>query len=202
MSEISVLAMVDASGERRAAITNAHSRDNIAIIPFEGVDDVTRREGGPETYLVHDEGDAIAAVLAHLGERALWAAIVAYSERPAPTAVARAIFSGALAYLGYPFTHEELLESLAVLETRAQNIRERRVKAVRAKANLRRLSNRELQVVTGVSDGLSNKAIGKRLEISPRTVEIHRNNAIAKLGATSSYDAVRMVHDAEALTGH
>lgn len=40
--------------------------------------------------------------------------------------------------------------------------------------------------------GASNKMIGRELEISPRTVEIHRANMMAKLGASRAADAVRL----------
>jgi two-component system response regulator FixJ len=48
---------------------------------------------------------------------------------------------------------------------------------------LRRLSARERQVLDHLTDGLSNKEIALALNISPRTVEIHRANLMAKLGA-------------------
>ena len=40
--------------------------------------------------------------------------------------------------------------------------------------------------------GYSNKAIARQLEISPRTVEVHRANMLAKINARSSADAVRV----------
>ena len=41
-------------------------------------------------------------------------------------------------------------------------------------------------------EGDSNKEIGRRLGISPRTVEIHRGNMMRKLNARSPSDAVRL----------
>ena len=40
--------------------------------------------------------------------------------------------------------------------------------------------------------GGSNKSIGRALEISPRTVEIHRANLKLKLGAACTADLVRI----------
>lgn len=45
------------------------------------------------------------------------------------------------------------------------------------------LTFRELQVIALVAQGLSAKEIAKHLGLSPRTVEIFRQNAVVKLGA-------------------
>ena len=59
------------------------------------------------------------------------------------------------------------------------------------------LSGREREVLELLSAGCSNKEIARRLEISPRTVEIHRGNMMAKLGASHPADAVRVWIDAQ-----
>jgi DNA-binding CsgD family transcriptional regulator len=43
------------------------------------------------------------------------------------------------------------------------------------------LSGREIEKVSFLCKGLTHKEIGEQLFISPRTVEAHRNNIIAKL---------------------
>ena len=55
------------------------------------------------------------------------------------------------------------------------------------------LTPRERQVLDAVADGCSNKEIAARLAISPRTVEIHRANVMAKMKAESVSDLVRMM---------
>ncbi|MFN3705635.1 MAG: LuxR C-terminal-related transcriptional regulator [Thermoflexales bacterium] len=47
------------------------------------------------------------------------------------------------------------------------------------------LTERELEVVRLVAEGLSNKEIGARLFVSPNTVRVHLRNIFAKLGAQS-----------------
>jgi len=59
-------------------------------------------------------------------------------------------------------------------------------------AEIPELSHRELEIAQLVADGLSNAQIGKRLFISPRTVEIYRANVMAKMQATSLSHLVRM----------
>ncbi len=52
------------------------------------------------------------------------------------------------------------------------------------------LSPRELQVVRGVADGLTNKAIALQLGISDHTVKFHLASAMSKMGAASRAEAV------------
>lgn len=56
-----------------------------------------------------------------------------------------------------------------------------------------RLTSRERQVVSLVAEGLSNKAIGRQLAISHRTVEIHRAKVMDKMEASSVGALIRMV---------
>ena len=51
---------------------------------------------------------------------------------------------------------------------------------------------REREVVGLMANGQTNKEIGRTLGISPRTVEIHRTNALSKLAARHSSEAVRL----------
>lgn len=53
------------------------------------------------------------------------------------------------------------------------------------------LTPREKEVLLLVADGQSNAGIGKKLFISPRTVELHRARAMKKLGVTSIPEIVR-----------
>jgi DNA-binding CsgD family transcriptional regulator len=46
-------------------------------------------------------------------------------------------------------------------------------------------------VLEWVVAGRSNKEIGQRLCISPKTVSVHRTNIMMKLGVTNSADLVR-----------
>jgi DNA-binding NarL/FixJ family response regulator len=53
------------------------------------------------------------------------------------------------------------------------------------------LTQRETEVLTLLADGLPNKAIARRLEISDETVKFHLGSIFGKLGASNRTDAVR-----------
>src|SRR5690606_33545958 len=74
---------------------------------------------------------------------------------------------------------------------------ESRRREVEARRSVALLSRREREVLELLSEGCSNKEIARRLEISPRTVEIHRGNMMTKLHAGHAADAVRLRLDAK-----
>jgi DNA-binding NarL/FixJ family response regulator len=53
------------------------------------------------------------------------------------------------------------------------------------------LTAREIDVLEGLAEGLSNRAIAERLRISDQTVKFHVASVMAKLGAANRTDAVR-----------
>ncbi|MEZ4807391.1 MAG: response regulator transcription factor [Flavobacteriales bacterium] len=54
------------------------------------------------------------------------------------------------------------------------------------------LSERELEVLAALAEGLTNKEIGERLFISPRTVDTHRTNLMKKLDCHNVVGLVRL----------
>ncbi len=56
---------------------------------------------------------------------------------------------------------------------------------------IEQLTAREVQVLELLAEGLSNKAIAGRLDISDQTVKFHVASISGKLGATNRTDAVR-----------
>ena len=64
--------------------------------------------------------------------------------------------------------------------------------ASQIRSRIEALSARENQVLEGLLAGHPNKTIAYDLDLSPRTVEVHRANLMAKMGAKSLSDLVRM----------
>jgi FixJ family two-component response regulator len=70
-------------------------------------------------------------------------------------------------------------------------LRERDVADRGARERYAQLSPREREVLGLIVEGLTNKEIGRALELSPRTVENHRASLFAKLEAESLAQLIR-----------
>jgi two-component system, LuxR family, response regulator FixJ len=131
-------------------------------------------------------------LLDRLGNAGIWLPVIAASHAPDVDDVVQAIRAGALDYLRLPLTEAEFARMVAHVITDAGRHGEARRRLVEARQRIGTLSRREREVLEWLSAGCSNKAIARALDISPRTVEIHRANMMEKLGATHSAEAVRL----------
>ena len=108
-----------------------------------------------------------------------------------PMAVS-AIQRGAFDFLTKPFRDGELVEKISRAVAHYQSNREslREIESICHRAM--DCTPRELVVMAGLAQGMSNKEIAAQLGISPRTVEIHRAKVMGKMQADSLPDLVRM----------
>lgn len=131
-------------------------------------------------------------LLDRLGNAGIWLPVIAASHAPDVDDVVQAIRASALDYLRLPLTEAEFARMVAHVIADAGRHGEARRRLVEARQRIGTLSRREREVLDWLSAGCSNKAIARALDISPRTVEIHRANMMEKLGATHSAEAVRL----------
>jgi two-component system, LuxR family, response regulator FixJ len=128
----------------------------------------------------------------HLINRSLeFPLIVITGHGDVPLAV-RAMKAGAIDFIEKPFALEAILDSLEVALLRLSTLNEEDPAKVAAAAKLALLSPREIQVLEGLLAGLPNKSIAYDLDISPRTVEIHRARVMDKMGARSLSELIRL----------
>jgi two-component system response regulator FixJ len=104
----------------------------------------------------------------------------------------QAMKAGAVDFIEKPFDKPLLLSALEVGQSRLRRQAASSRHEEEARVRLKVLTPRELDVLRGLADGLPNKTIAYDLQISPRTVEIHRANLMEKLGARSLSEALRL----------
>ncbi|MGE0333311.1 MAG: response regulator transcription factor [Ramlibacter sp.] len=103
----------------------------------------------------------------------------------------RAFKAGAAEFLEKPVDDEALLEALQNAVRAHVKSRERHQADRAARERFAQLSAREREVLGLIVAGLTNKEIGRALDLSPRTVETHRANLFAKLQAESLAQLIR-----------
>ncbi len=108
-----------------------------------------------------------------------------------PLAV-KAMKAGAVDFIEKPYSDDlilgaidQALEELNRLEAAESTRRE-------AARRIEQLTPREMEVLKALVSGKPNKQIAHHLEISPRTVEIHRARVMSKMSAPSLSHLVRM----------
>ena len=194
------IVLVDCDFRRRAAISHSLAGTGIHVEPFENVNEMRPRWPRGTVALVADENDAVHDMIGAMADNGKWLPLVAYAQDPAIPRVVRAILAGALDYIDWPVGEAQVRAAIALAEQSGAAIGNSRLREAMARSRIQKLTRREREVLEGVADGLSNRLIGERLAISPRTVEIHRANMLNKMGANHTSEAIRIAIEA-ALVG-
>ncbi len=112
-----------------------------------------------------------------------------------------AMKAGAIDFIEKPFDDEVLLTAIRIALDRYNKTEHQKAELAEIQNKLCALSARERQVLDGLLAGLPNKTIAYDLNLSPRTVEVHRANVMTKMGASSLSNLIRMAIVANVLPG-
>ena len=141
-------------------------------------------------------GLALFDVLASRGDLATMPVIFLTGHADVPTAV-DSVKRGAFDFCEKPFSDNALIDrveqALAQSAKRLALLRERRD----LQARLRDLTERERDVMDLVVTGLPNKLIADQLNISVRTVEVHRSRVFDKMQVKSAVELVNILRSEE-----
>ncbi len=108
-----------------------------------------------------------------------------------PLAV-RAVQAGAVDFLEKPIQGVALLERVQRALALDREWRKTQGRTLAIQQRHGKLSPREREIMTLTVSGLTSKEIARKLEISPRTVEVHRTHVMYKMGAANLADLVNM----------
>ena len=182
--------IVDSDHRMRAQIAMALTQSGGHPQIYEDIEELLRAKPANGTILASNGG--VAELMAKLQATEIFLPLIIFSEDPRPSQIVRAAHEGAADYLAWPFTGEELLSSCAYCQQFMHESGRSIMRQHRARKLIEGLSQRERQILVFLLDGHSNKSIANTLDLSPRTVEDYRLNAMKKLGVSATSAAIRI----------
>jgi FixJ family two-component response regulator len=157
---------------------------------------VVARTKTPSCVIIdlHMPGCSGVALLKELNARHYPAPIFIVSGDDNTDFVVEAIKSGAFDYIVKPFDGGSVVSRIdAAISTFAKRTSNGKCHNF---SSDHLLTARENEVLSQIASGASNKEAGRRLRISPRTIEAHRAHIMEKLGARNIADLMRIVYGA------
>ena len=127
-----------------------------------------------------------------LQERGIGYPVIVMTGHGDVTVAVQAMKAGAVDFIEKPFEKAVLLSAIEEGFSRLEQTGRSRARTEEARVRLQALTPRERDVLEGLVRGHPNKTIAYDLDISPRTVEIHRANLMSKLDVASLSEALRI----------
>lgn len=118
--------------------------------------------------------------------------IIITGHADVPKAV-RALRSGAMDFIEKPFNARELLRRIEEAVKADERTRDHRAQLRELRERVGRLTPREKQVMERVAAGDLNKQIAADLNLSHKTVELHRAKVMSKMQVESLAELVRSI---------
>ncbi|WP_103044146.1 response regulator [Comamonas faecalis] len=111
-----------------------------------------------------------------------------------PTAVAT-VKRGAFDFCEKPFSDNQLVDRIQAALTQSLQWLEARQSGQAVRGRIQALTERERAVMEQVAAGQPNKLIAQQLDISVRTVEVHRARVFDKMGVKSAVELANLLRD-------
>lgn len=109
-----------------------------------------------------------------------------------PAAV-NAMQMGAVDFLQKPFSPQVFLNCVNRIVRQAQERHEQRARESELRRHLEKLSAREIEILEALLAGRTSKEVARQMDISPRTVDVHRANIMRKMEIGSSTELLRLL---------
>ncbi|TPG14667.1 DNA-binding response regulator [Sphingomonas koreensis] len=192
--------VIDDDSMVRRALSFALSTAGFSVRPFASgndfVDDLTALQPGCVLLDLRMPGLDGFALLDVLRDRHSDLPVVVMTGHGDVATAVKAMKAGARDFIEKPFADAVLLDMLeAAFEGMTDGVPDARLRA-QAQAQLRALTPREFDVLRALAGGLPNKLIADRLQLSVRTIEMHRANMMDRLKLTSLADLLRLAFSA------
>ncbi len=119
--------------------------------------------------------------------------VILITAYPRTSLTVRAMKHGAITLLEKPYEDDDLWDAVREGLLRDEQQREKRLRQREIRKRLESLSEKQQQVMEFMVEGIANKVIARRLDVSIRTVENRRHEIFEKMQAKSLAELVQMV---------
>jgi two-component system, LuxR family, response regulator FixJ len=197
LSDEPTVHVVDDDAQARKAVTTLVEAMGLPTVGYNSAEEfLAKYDGGRPACLVTDvrmlgmSGLELQEELIRRGVRIPVVVLTGFATTPGTV---RAMRNGALTLLEKPCRDDELWEAIrngiaADREAyRAEQLREE------TRRRFETLTAKEREVLRYISAGDANKIVARKMNVSLRTVELHRQSVFNKMGADSLAELVRMV---------
>ena len=128
--------------------------------------------------------------------------VIGVSMHNQPSFAKRMLKNGALGYVTKSSNKNEMFEAITSVTANkvfiCKEIQENLAKQVFEDddtPDISKLSEREIDVLKHIKEGLSSKEIAEKLFLSARTVEVHRSNILKKLNLKNTASLLKFIHN-------
>lgn len=187
--------VIDSDPRRKASVARALAGCGY-VIPVGSIEDLAPVWPERAWLLVSGEDTLAENTLIRLEALGRFYPLIVYGNAMPVERISALLHHGLIGALSHPFTANSAQTCFDRLREIADRLCQSRDEGMEARRRIALLSPREEQVMSLVTEGMSNKEVSLALGISSRTVEIHRASAIAKLGVPNSFGAARLFFQA------
>lgn len=119
--------------------------------------------------------------------------VIFLSRQATIAMVVQAVKNGAYDVIELPFRPEELAAKVRAAMAQYSSQSAHRLEQQALQERIAKLTAREREILDLVINGMSTKEMARHLNISPRTVEVHRSRIMRKMDMKTLRDTLRLV---------
>ena len=121
------------------------------------------------------------------------APVIFLSRHTTVAMVVQAVKNGAYDVVELPYRPDELIAKVRAAMAQYSSQSAHRLEQQALQERIGKLTAREREILDLVIDGMSTKEMARHLNISPRTVEVHRSRIMRKMDMKTLRDTLRIV---------
>ena len=182
--------VIDSVTRRRSHLTSQLSQMGYSALPLDPADRFPETFGRAVIAMVNDDIAVVDRLLECRDKQPL--SCVVYSDSLKAKRAAELVRSGVSELMDWPCQQQEMAEAVTTAEAGLSAPGADARQSATARDRVEALSRREMEVLGGVISGKTSRQIAEALNLSHRTVEVHRINCFRRLGVNTTSDAVRI----------